>query len=86
MESEREVAGNGDTGHLDILAWHGDTKRTAIIDLKTGARHWRGLAPGRRVSVAVGVSGHEKWPSRATSRRSTETRCTAASYTCREWR
>ena len=36
MEAEREVKGNGDAGHLDILAWHGDTKRTAIIDLKTG--------------------------------------------------
>ena len=36
MEAEREVTGNGDTGHLDILGWHGETKRTAIIDLKTG--------------------------------------------------
>ena len=36
MEAEREVAGDGDTGHLDILAWHGETQRTAIIDLKTG--------------------------------------------------
>ena len=36
MEAEREVKGEGVTGHLDILAWHGETKRTAIIDLKTG--------------------------------------------------
>ena len=36
MEAERAVAGDGDTGHLDILAWHGETQRTAIIDLKTG--------------------------------------------------
>ena len=36
MEAEREVTGNGSTGHLDILAWHSETKRTAIIDLKTG--------------------------------------------------
>ena len=36
MESEREVTGSGDIGHLDILAWHGEMKRTAIIDLKTG--------------------------------------------------
>ena len=36
MESEREMGGNGDTGHLDVLAWHRDTKRSAIIDLKTG--------------------------------------------------
>ena len=42
MESEREVAGNGDTGHLDILAWHGETQRSAIIDLKTG----RGIGAG----------------------------------------
>ena len=38
METEREVTGNGDTGHLDILAWHGETERSAIIDLKTGQR------------------------------------------------
>ena len=36
MEAEREVKGQGLVGHLDILAWHGETKRTAIIDLKTG--------------------------------------------------
>ena len=36
METEREVKDEGVTGHLDILAWHGDTKRSAIIDLKTG--------------------------------------------------
>ena len=36
METEREVKGEGVTGHLDILAWHGETKRSAIIDLKTG--------------------------------------------------
>ena len=36
MEREREVSGNGDIGHLDILGWHKETKRTAIIDLKTG--------------------------------------------------
>ena len=42
MEAEREVTGDGDTGHLDILAWHGETKRTAIIDLKTG----RGVGAG----------------------------------------
>ena len=42
MERERVVSGDGDTGHLDILAWHEDTKRTAIIDLKTG----RGIGAG----------------------------------------
>ena len=36
MEGEREVEHNGDTGHIDIMAWHGETHRTAIIDLKTG--------------------------------------------------
>ena len=36
MEAEREVTGNGDIGHLDILAWHANTDRTVIIDLKTG--------------------------------------------------
>ena len=36
MEAEREVRYGDTTGHLDILAWHGETKRTAIIDLKTG--------------------------------------------------
>ena len=36
MEAERAVEHNGDIGHIDIIAWHGETKRTAIIDLKTG--------------------------------------------------
>ena len=36
MEAEREVKGQDVTGHLDILAWHGESQRTAIIDLKTG--------------------------------------------------
>ena len=36
METEREMVVGDTTGHLDILAWHGATKRTAIIDLKTG--------------------------------------------------
>ena len=36
MERELVVSDNGDTGHLDMLAWHEDTKQTAIIDLKTG--------------------------------------------------
>ena len=36
MGTEREVTGNGDTGHLDIQAWHGESQRQAIIDLKTG--------------------------------------------------
>ena len=42
MESEREVTDNGLIGHLDILAWHGETQRSAIIDLKTG----RGIGAG----------------------------------------
>ena len=36
MDTEREVMASDATGHLDIMAWHGETKRTAIIDLKTG--------------------------------------------------
>ena len=36
MEAEREVTGGGDIGHLDILAWHGKTQLTAVVDLKTG--------------------------------------------------
>ena len=35
----QEVMGEGVIGHLDILAWHGETQRTAIIDLKTWASH-----------------------------------------------
>ena len=42
MEREREVSGNGDIGHLDILARHGEPKRRALIDLKTG----RGIGAG----------------------------------------
>ena len=36
MEAELQVTDGDDSGHLDILAWHGETQRTAIIDLKTG--------------------------------------------------
>ena len=36
LETEKEVKGEGVIGHLDVLAWHGETQRTAIIDLKTG--------------------------------------------------
>ena len=36
MEAERAVGGADYTGHIDILAWHGATQRTALIDLKTG--------------------------------------------------
>ena len=36
MATERLLTGDDVTGHLDILAWHSDTQRTAIIDLKTG--------------------------------------------------
>ena len=54
MEAEREVKGEDVIGHLDILAWNGDTQRTAIIDLKTGRGIGRGLAPGRRVYLPVG--------------------------------
>ena len=36
LESEQPLSRDGVTGHLDIKAWHGDTKREAIIDLKTG--------------------------------------------------
>ena len=36
LEMEKEVKGEGVIGHLDVLAWNGETQRTAIIDLKTG--------------------------------------------------
>ena len=36
IEMEREVDAGDAIGHLDIFAWHGETHRTAIIDLKTG--------------------------------------------------
>ena len=61
MEAESEVKGNGDTGHLDILAWHGETKQTAIIDLKTG----RGIGAGwLQVGGYIQMLGDEagRWP------------------------
>ena len=61
METEREVTGNGDTGHLDILAWNGVTKQTAIIDLKTG----QGISTGwLQVGGYIQLLGDEAgvWP------------------------
>ena len=61
MEAEREVKGNGDAGHLDILAWHGKTKQTAILDLKTG----RGIGAGwLQVGGYIQMLGDEagRWP------------------------
>ena len=61
MEAERAVERNGDTGHLDILAWHGAMKRTAIIDLKTG----RGIGAGwLQVGGYIQMLGDEagRWP------------------------
>ena len=58
MEAEREVAGNGDTGHLDIagMAWgdeaHGDHRPQDWTEC------WHGLAPGRRaISTLLGRWG-----------------------------
>ena len=61
METEREVTGNGDTGHLDILAWHGETERSAIIDLKTGQRIGAGWL---QVGGYIQLLGNETgvWP------------------------
>ena len=61
MEAEREVKGNGDAGHLDILAWHGEAHRSAIIDLKTG----RGIGAGwLQVGGYIQMLGEEagRWP------------------------
>ena len=61
MEAEREVKGNGDAGHLDILAWHGETKRTAIIDLKTGRDIGAGwLQVGGYIQMLGDEAG--RWP------------------------
>ena len=61
MESEREVTGNGDAGHLDILAWHGETQRSAIIDLKTGRSIGAGwLQVGGYIQLLSDESG--VWP------------------------
>ena len=61
MESEREVTGNGDTGHLDILAWHGGDKLSAVVDLKTG----QGIGAGwLQVGGYIQLLGDESgvWP------------------------
>ena len=61
MEAEREVKGDGDAGHLDIMAWHAETMQTAIIDLKTG----RGIGAGwLQVGGYIQMLGDEagRWP------------------------
>ena len=59
MESEREVGGNGDTGHLDVLAWHGETQQSAIIDLKTGQSIGAGWL---QVGGYIHLLGAGVWP------------------------
>ena len=62
MEAEREVKGQGLVGHLDILAWHGETERTAIIDLKTGRDVGAGwLQVGGYIQMLGDEAG--RWPS-----------------------
>ena len=62
MEVEREVKGEGVIGHLDILAWHGETQRTAIIDLKTGRDVGAGwLQVGGYIQMLGDEAG--RWPS-----------------------
>ena len=61
METEREMSHQNVTGHLDILAWHGETMQTAIIDLKTG----RGIGAGwLQVGGYIQMLGDEagRWP------------------------
>ena len=36
IEQEQEYRDRRDVGHLDLLAWHGEAKQLAVIDLKTG--------------------------------------------------
>ena len=61
MEAEREMRTGDTTGHLDILAWHGETKRTAIIDLKTGQGAGAGwLQVGGYIQLLGDESG--VWP------------------------
>ena len=60
MEVEREVKSEDTIGHLDILAWHGEEKRIAIIDLKTG----RDIGAGwLQVGGYIQLAGDEGWPS-----------------------